>query len=76
MTPLPFEQRAAFVQRVTAALAAKQKLPDQRTALPDQCLHSAEADVRPSRRKSGFDPTVTLAARLRCNAARAECKLS
>lgn len=28
---------------------------DQRTALPDQCLHSAEADVRPPRRKSGFD---------------------
>ena len=29
---------------------------DQRTALPDQCLHSAEADVRPPTRKSGFDP--------------------
>ena len=29
---------------------------DQRTALPDQCLHSAEADVRSPRRKSGFDP--------------------
>ena len=29
---------------------------DQRTALPDQCLHSAEADVRPPRRKSGVDP--------------------
>jgi hypothetical protein len=28
---------------------------DQRTALSDQCLHSAEADVRPPRRKSGFD---------------------
>ena len=27
---------------------------DQWTALPDQCLHSAEADVRPPRRKSGF----------------------
>jgi hypothetical protein len=24
---------------------------DQRTALPDQCLHSAEADIRPPRRK-------------------------
>ena len=32
---------------------------DQRTALPDQCLHSAEADVRPPRRKSGFDPKQT-----------------
>jgi hypothetical protein len=29
---------------------------DQRTTLPDQCLHSAEADVRPPRRKSEFDP--------------------
>jgi hypothetical protein len=29
---------------------------DQRTALPDQCLHSAEADVRPPRRKAEFDP--------------------
>ena len=26
---------------------------DQRTALPNQRLHSAEADVRPPRRKSG-----------------------
>ncbi len=26
---------------------------DQRTALPDQCLHSAEADVRPQGGKSG-----------------------
>ena len=34
---------------------------DQRTALPDQCLHSAEADVRPPRRKSGFGPTAGLA---------------
>ena len=29
---------------------------DQRTALPDQCLYSAEAEVRPQRRKSGLDP--------------------
>ena len=28
---------------------------DQWTALADQCLHSAEADVRPPRRKSGFN---------------------
>jgi hypothetical protein len=32
---------------------------DQRTALPDQCLHSAEADVRPPRKKSGVDPSAT-----------------
>ena len=36
---------------------------DQRTALPDQCLHSAEADVRPPRRKAEFDPYATLAIR-------------
>jgi len=30
-----------------------------RMRLPDQCLHSAEADVRPPRRKSGFDSTPT-----------------
>ena len=35
---------------------------DQRTALPDQCLHSAEADVRPPRRKSGFDPICDIGA--------------
>ena len=35
--------------------AAKIAQLDQRTALADQCLHSAEADVRPPRRKSGFD---------------------
>jgi hypothetical protein len=29
---------------------------DQRTALPDQCLHSAKTHVRPPRRKAGFDP--------------------
>ena len=32
---------------------------DQRTTLPDQCLLSAEADVRPPRRRSGFDPLQT-----------------
>jgi hypothetical protein len=30
---------------------------DQRTALRGQCLHLAEADVRPPRRKSGLDPS-------------------
>jgi hypothetical protein len=29
--------------------------------LPNQCLHSAEADVRPPRRESRFDPTATSA---------------
>jgi hypothetical protein len=31
---------------------------DQRTALPDQCLHSAEADMRRPRGGSGIDPEV------------------
>jgi hypothetical protein len=34
-------------------------LLDQRAALPDQCLHSAEADVRPPRMKSGVEPSAT-----------------
>ena len=52
------EARAAgaFVPRHLSRIAQL----DQRTALPDQCLHSAEADVRPSRRKSGFDLLRTL----------------
>jgi len=36
------------------ALSCRIAQLDQRTALPDQCLHLAEADVRPPRRKSGF----------------------
>jgi len=33
---------------------------DQRTALPDQCLHSAEADVRPQGGSPGLTPSPTL----------------
>ena len=36
---------------------------DQRTALADQCLHSAEADVRLPRRRSGVDKASGLLAR-------------
>src|SRR4029077_1784189 len=43
----------------------------QWAALPDQCLHSAEADVRPPRRKSGFDPEQTMATRGDCCASKA-----
>jgi hypothetical protein len=32
----------------------------------DQCLHSAEADVRPPRRKSGFDPLPAPAIQSSC----------
>jgi hypothetical protein len=39
---------------------------DQRTALPDQRLPSAEADVRPPRRKSGFDRTLRDFAQAHC----------
>jgi hypothetical protein len=48
-------ERERHWRRAQAQLSRIAQL-DQRTALPDQCLHSAEADVRPPRRKSGFDP--------------------
>jgi hypothetical protein len=47
-------ERERHRRRAQAQLSRIAQL-DQRTALPDQCLHSAEADVRPPRRKSGFD---------------------
>ena len=46
-------ERERHRRRAQAQLSRIAQL-DQRTALPDQCLHSAEADVRPPRRKSGF----------------------
>jgi hypothetical protein len=46
-------ERERHRRQAWAQLSRIAKL-DQRTALPDQ-LHSAEADVRPPRRKSGFD---------------------
>ena len=48
-------ERECHRRRAQASLSRIAQL-DQRTALPDQCLHSAEVDVRPPRRKSGFDP--------------------
>ena len=48
-------ERERHRRRAQAQLSRIAQL-DQRTALPDQCLHSAEADVRPPRRKSGFEP--------------------
>ena len=48
-------ERECHRRQAQASLSRIAQL-DQRTALPDQCLHSAEADVRPPRRKSGFDP--------------------
>ena len=53
----------AGLQDIASALSRIAQL-DQRTALPDQCLHSAEADVRPPRRKSGFDPKPDVAKRI------------
>ena len=38
---------------------------DHRTAYPVRCLNSAEADVRPPSRKSGFDPRRTPEVRCR-----------
>jgi hypothetical protein len=40
-------------------------LLDQRAALPDQCLHSAEADVRSPRMKSGVEPSATTGLKFR-----------
>ena len=53
-------EREPHRRRAQAQLSRIAQL-DQRTALPDQCLHSAEADIRPPRRKSGFDPIRSLA---------------
>ena len=39
-------ERERHRRRAQAQLSRIAQL-DQRTALPDQCLHSAEADVRP-----------------------------
>ena len=57
-------RRASPRQQQDGSVREREAQLDQRTALPDQCLHSAEADVRPLRRKSGFDPEWTLAARV------------
>jgi hypothetical protein len=46
-----------------AFLCAKQNCAARPTDCPpDQCLHSVEADVRPPRKKSGFDPEQSSAA--------------
>ena len=47
--------RGGLRRKIEMAQLSRIAQLDQRTALPDQCLHSAEADVRPPRRKSGFD---------------------
>ena len=59
-------ERERHRRRAQAQLSRIAQL-GQRTALPDQCLHSAETDVRPPRRKSGLDPPLT-SARSRANA--------
>jgi hypothetical protein len=53
------ESITAGLQDIADALSRIAQL-DQGTALPDQCLHSAEADVRLPRRKSGFGPEADL----------------
>jgi hypothetical protein len=52
-------ERERHRRRAQAQLSRIAQL-GQRTALPDQCLHSAETDVRPPRRKSGFGPNAEL----------------
>ena len=50
-----FDERRGYVASAPELRSPVAAQLDQRTALPDQCLHSAEADVRPPRRKSGLD---------------------
>jgi pyruvate dehydrogenase E2 component (dihydrolipoamide acetyltransferase) len=59
----------AAAARFNAAPIALSRIAqlDQRTALPDQCLHSAEADVRPPWRKSGFDRCCRKSPKLLCD---------
>ena len=49
--------------------------PHFKTALADQCLHSAEADVRPPRRKSGFDPEAVIGSMKYQRSSLSECRL-
>ena len=49
---IPSPKRSPSAPTITSP---KQNCACQRTALSDQCLLSAEADVRPPWRKSGFD---------------------
>ena len=53
--PTP-HSKAQSVNRLN--LACRIALLDQRTALADQCLHSAEADVRPQGGGPGLTDTV------------------
>ena len=60
VVPAAQEQTKQFADDIRSQVAERSRglsriaQLDQRTALPDQCLPSAEADVRPPRRKSGF----------------------
>jgi hypothetical protein len=62
-------ERERHRRRAQAQLSRIAQL-DQRTALPDQCLLSVEADVRLPRRKSGFDPFLPWAVGFCCAAQR------
>ena len=53
--PTPHSKAHPLVNRLN--LASRIAQPDQRTALPDQCLRLAEADVRPQ----GGGPGLTAA---------------
>ena len=73
-----FDERRGYIASAAELQAQLSRIAqlDQRTALPDQCLHSAEADMRPPRRKSGFDPKPTWAAQNFCGANRPSSPIS
>jgi hypothetical protein len=55
-----FDERHGYVASAPELRSPVVRSLTKRTALPDQCPHSAEADMRPPRRKSGFDPEQSL----------------
>ena len=65
VAPVMLKQRVQFEYAVQDGRTVQEAYPTETAAgcltngLPDQCLHPAEADVRPPRRKPGFDPEPT-----------------
>ena len=53
-------RRNSMARRAVSGTGGRRRRSyDQRTALPDQCLLSAEADVRPQGGSPGLDPKRT-----------------
>ena len=54
-----FDERHGYIASTPELRSPVVRSLTNGTALSDECLLSAEADVRPPRRKSGFDPEPT-----------------